>query len=39
MELMETGWIHVTQVKDWWQGLVNTAMNLLGSITGREFCD
>jgi hypothetical protein len=45
MDLREVGgeavvWIHLAQVRDQWQRtLVNTVMNLWGSINGGEFLD
>jgi hypothetical protein len=32
-------WMHLAQDRDQWRTLVNTVMNLRGSIKGREFLD
>jgi CRISPR/Cas system-associated protein Cas7 (RAMP superfamily) len=44
MDLREIGfgdvdWIHWAQDRDRWRALVNTVMNLLGSIKCGEFLD
>jgi hypothetical protein len=32
-------WIHMDQDRDWWRALVNTVMNLWGSIKGDELLE
>jgi hypothetical protein len=39
MVLEVVDWIHLAQDRERWWTLVNTVMNLLGSIKGEEFLD